>query len=220
MKKLLVLSSAVLLSAGTIWMTGCKKDDTSPPVVSLTGSDPMSISLNTATTDPGATASDDQDGDITSSITSDWATKVNVNLKGTYTVTYSVSDAAGNTGTATRTVNVKNDAEWAAGSYVNVADTCVTSGIGTFNATITTSNTVNNKVTVNNFGGFGTTVNVDATVTSSTITFALPQSLGGTASLTSGNGTVYTTASPVKFKIIYGWTDGASNDTCTDWYVK
>ena len=44
------------------------------------------------------------DGDLTAQITS--TNDVDTTVAGSYTVTYSVSDAAGNTGTATRTVTV------------------------------------------------------------------------------------------------------------------
>lgn len=54
--------------------------------------------------DPGATAHDEEDGDITDKIN----TTINVNEEqlGTYTVSYSVEDAAGNSANATRTVDV------------------------------------------------------------------------------------------------------------------
>jgi hypothetical protein len=54
--------------------------------------------------DPGATAVDEEDGDITDRIT----TTINVDEKqvGTYSVLYSVEDDAGNSASATRTVEV------------------------------------------------------------------------------------------------------------------
>ena len=58
--------------------------------------------------DPGATATDAVDGNLNDNITNDAATMLDVNTVGTYTVTYSVSDAAGNTATATRSVVVNS----------------------------------------------------------------------------------------------------------------
>jgi hypothetical protein len=55
--------------------------------------------------DPGATAQDDVDGDLTAAINTD-VSGVDVFTTGTYTVNYSVTDAAGNTATAQRTVSV------------------------------------------------------------------------------------------------------------------
>ncbi len=172
MKKQLFLSAAVLLTAGMIWMTGCKKDDTTPPVVTITGANPLTISLNnTSVADPFATATDDQDGDIAaSSISSDWSSKVDVNLKGSYTVTYSATDAAGNVGTATRTVNVINDAEAFAGTYqgnetdINGPYTYVQLN------TVTASTTVNNRITLTRLGDFANnTVYINVTGTTLTM---------------------------------------------------
>lgn len=55
----------------------------------------------------GATATDDRDGDLTSKI--ETTGKVDTKKAGTYKITYTVKDAAGNTATATRTVIVKED---------------------------------------------------------------------------------------------------------------
>ncbi len=89
----------------------CKKtkDDVSKPVISLKGDANMVVSKGVTISDPGATAMDDTDGDISSQITSDWAEKVKFNETGTYNVTYSVSDKKGNSTTATRVVTVKNN---------------------------------------------------------------------------------------------------------------
>jgi len=76
------------------------------PVITLTGSDTINVTLGDAFTDPGATATDNVDGDITTSIVVSGDT-VDVNTAGTYTITYNVSDAAGNPATeVTRTVIV------------------------------------------------------------------------------------------------------------------
>ena len=56
--------------------------------------------------DAGATATDDEDGDITSRIVV--TNPVNTTLLGTYTITYAVTDLSGNAATpVTRTVNVQ-----------------------------------------------------------------------------------------------------------------
>ncbi|MCF6325557.1 MAG: DUF5011 domain-containing protein [Gammaproteobacteria bacterium] len=78
--------------------------DSTAPVITLTGSNPQTITVGTAYTELGATATDDVDGDITP-VMSDTAA-VNTNVTGSYIVTYSVTDGADNTAQATRTVNV------------------------------------------------------------------------------------------------------------------
>ena len=80
-------------------------DDT-PPVITLLGDNPYSLTVGQSYTEPGATATDDVDGDLTASIVID-ATTVNVNTVGSYAVDYTVSDAAGNVANAVRIVNVE-----------------------------------------------------------------------------------------------------------------
>ena len=75
------------------------------PVITLTGDASISLLLGATYIDAGATASDNADGDITNNITT--VNPVNINALGTYTITYNVSDAAGNIATqVTRTVVV------------------------------------------------------------------------------------------------------------------
>jgi len=80
--------------------------DTVAPVITLLGNATMNIMVGDTFTDPGATATDDVDGDITASIVVA-GDIVDVNTAATYTITYNVSDAAGNAATEkTRTVKV------------------------------------------------------------------------------------------------------------------
>ena len=80
------------------------RTDNVKPVITLKGNSTVNVRLGDKYVDAGATALDNIDGNITSKI----ITKSNVNtLKvGTYTVSYTVSDKAGNVDTKTRTVKV------------------------------------------------------------------------------------------------------------------
>lgn len=78
--------------------------DTVPPTITILGDNPATVQCGSTYTDAGATANDDRDGDITANITV--TNNVNTSVVGSYTVEYSVSDAAGNTTTAVRNVNV------------------------------------------------------------------------------------------------------------------
>ncbi|MBO6605451.1 immunoglobulin-like domain-containing protein [Psychroserpens sp.] len=83
--------------------------DTTPPVITLIGAATINLQQGDAFTDPGATASDNIDGDLTSSIVVGGDT-VNTNIVGSYVITYNVSDSAGNAAVqVTRTVNVNPD---------------------------------------------------------------------------------------------------------------
>jgi uncharacterized repeat protein (TIGR01451 family) len=76
-----------------------------PPVITLIGANPASVIIGDVYTDPGATAFDQEDGDITSHIIA--SSTVNTNVVGSYTVTYNVSDSQGLAATpVSRTVNV------------------------------------------------------------------------------------------------------------------
>jgi formylglycine-generating enzyme required for sulfatase activity len=78
--------------------------DATNPVLTLLGDANMSQAKDSAWVDPGATASDSLDGNLTSSITVTGT--VDVNTTGVYTLTYSVSDNASNEVNASRTVRV------------------------------------------------------------------------------------------------------------------
>lgn len=80
--------------------------DATPPVITLLGANPLTLTVGDTFTDPGATANDNIDGDITGDI--DVVNTVNTNIAGTYTVTYDVDDAASNNAIQeTRTVIVR-----------------------------------------------------------------------------------------------------------------
>tara|TARA_Y100000768_G_scaffold320812_1_gene256683 strand:- start:158 stop:3280 length:3123 start_codon:yes stop_codon:yes gene_type:complete len=68
--------------------------DTTAPVIELVGSGTVTIEVGTAYLDAGATALDNVDGDITSSIIT--TNNVDSNTVGTYSVTYDVTDSSGN----------------------------------------------------------------------------------------------------------------------------
>ena len=76
----------------------------SAPEITLVGNENMLVEYDSTFTDPGATASDAEDGDLTSSITTSGT--VDTSTLGTYTITYSVEDASGNTVSIDRTISV------------------------------------------------------------------------------------------------------------------
>ncbi|WP_111683126.1 immunoglobulin-like domain-containing protein [Winogradskyella tangerina] len=83
--------------------------DTEAPVITLNGASTINLDLGDTYTELGATATDNVDGNLTSSIVVGGDT-VNTNVVGSYVVTYNVSDTAGNAATeVTRTVNVNPD---------------------------------------------------------------------------------------------------------------
>lgn len=81
--------------------------DVVPPVVTLKGDSRVVLAWGDGYPEPGYTAMDNCDGDVTSRVKV--SGRVSIYRPGTYTLTYSVEDAFGNVGTTTREVVVK---EW------------------------------------------------------------------------------------------------------------
>lgn len=79
--------------------------DPQPPVITLEGGEDYRIRVGTCYEEPGYTASDNLDGDLTESVlvegVADWLTP------GTYPITYTVSDSGGNETVLTRNVTVE-----------------------------------------------------------------------------------------------------------------
>lgn len=75
--------------------------DTTLPVITVNGANPATVECHTSYTDAGATASDTCAGNLPVNTSG----SVNVNVPGTYTITYTATDGP-NTATATRTVIV------------------------------------------------------------------------------------------------------------------
>ncbi|MBR2603489.1 MAG: DUF5011 domain-containing protein [Bacilli bacterium] len=81
------------------------ENDTKAPEIKLLGSETMTIAIGEEFKDPGATAYDKVDGDITKKIKAKG--EVDVNTIGEYLITYTVSDKAGNSASKERKVIVK-----------------------------------------------------------------------------------------------------------------
>ena len=75
--------------------------DTTPPTITMVGAEAINHEQGTTYDDQGASASDSVDGAVSVSSSGEVG-----NTAGVYTITYSASDAAGNTATATRTITV------------------------------------------------------------------------------------------------------------------
>ena len=128
--------------------------DVIAPIITVLGANPVTIALGSTYTDLGVTAIDAVDGNVTASVVRTGI--VNTLLLGTYTLTYTVSDASGNVATATRSVNVTdqtipvitiigaNPMTIAAGSsYTELGATATDNVNGTITASIVRSGSVN-----------------------------------------------------------------------------
>jgi hypothetical protein len=113
--------------------------DTTPPVITLNGSNPMTVNQGSTFTDPGATAVDNVDGSVPVTVSG----SVNTAVPGPYTLTYSAQDSAGNKATATRTVNVV-----AVAPKVTVKLTAIGELLGVVGVVVTVQNS--GSATINN----------------------------------------------------------------------
>ena len=78
--------------------------DLTAPIITLRGEKNTYIKIGTAYTDPGFSASDNMDGDLTAKVTVTGS--VDTSKMGTNTITYAVTDSFGNTTTVTRSIYV------------------------------------------------------------------------------------------------------------------
>jgi len=155
MKKKILVLAVLLAGLTTLVFTGCSDDDdTTPPVVTLNGDPAPVISLQSNFVDLGAVATDDEDGSLIAVVSG----TVNNDKVGSYTLTYTATDGAGNEGTATRVVTVINDLDsdpWE-GSY----DCTITSGPCdpttpvTYTESLSVSSTLNNGLEWSKFGDY------------------------------------------------------------------
>ena len=79
-------------------------NDTTPPVITLNGSNNITVSLGDSYNELNATAIDNTDGNVTDTITI--SGDVITSAVGTYTLTYTAHDVAGNIASKERTVHV------------------------------------------------------------------------------------------------------------------
>ncbi len=94
------------------------------------------------------------------------------------------------------------------GTYNNSTDNCI-SGTS-FNMTIDEGAGSTNQITINNFGGFGSSISITGTVSGSSVTLQ-SGALGGGISLLSGSGAI----SGNILTINYTYDEGGFEFTCT-----
>ncbi len=124
--------------------------DVCPPVITLNGDATVNLTVGDTWTDPGATATDGCDGTIT--ITDVNGIPANTNMAGTYTITYNVSDAAGNPATqVARTVIISAavDTTIPVITLIGSATVSITVGDTYTDAGATASDNIDGDITAN-----------------------------------------------------------------------
>ncbi|MEI8203859.1 MAG: DUF5011 domain-containing protein [Bacteroidota bacterium] len=207
-KQPVILAFAILfIGFALIFCNGCKKDvspvtppvqngiDTTRPTLSLFGASNIDIVLNSANfIDPGCTAFDNIDGDITPSIIITGS--VNTNLAGIYVLSYSATDSSGNQNSVQRYVRVYNQAENLQGNY-NVNDSTAGAPNIVYTETITPSTTINNRVLFSKFAA-----NANCSVYGNKV--GLTMSIPSQTVLNTGNPPADRTFTSISSSIVYG----------------
>ena len=142
--------------------------DTIAPVITLTGDAEIPVEVKTSFIEPGYTVMDAFEGDLTANVTVDGS--VDVQTPGEYILTYSVSDSAGNKGTATRKVTVADTTRPIILTTVGPRFIILTLGtpyedkgaiaLDSYEGNISAKITVNNPVDVNKTGIYNITYSV------------------------------------------------------------
>ena len=139
--------------------------DTTPPIITINGNNPVTIFAGTTYTDAGATCTDNQDSDPTL----DTVSTVDDSSRGQYTVTYTCIDDAGNDAEGIRTVNVitvpgapTNPESVAENTRVSLSWTAPDNG-----GSAITGYTIQHKESANSWPGISTIL---GNITSATIT--------------------------------------------------
>lgn len=158
--------------------------DTTAPVITITGDNPMSIEVGGSYSESGATAMDNVDGAITATPSG----SVDANTAGTYTITYNATDSSGNSAEANRTVNVIQVKPLLANTTLSVDENATS---GTVVGSVTVDNEGNSSIT--NFELNDTTtfeINASGSIkTKTTLSYATQNSYTLEANATNGAGT-------------------------------
>ena len=174
----------MLVALGVVILDNITEDSPTPPdtvfpVITILGDNPATVELGSSYTDAGATS----DGGETVSTSG----SVDTNTVGSYDITYSATDAAGNTSTATRIVNVV-DTTAPVVTLTGPATVTVELG-GTYTELGATATDASGTVTVVTSG----TVDTD-TVGSYTVTYSSTDASGNVGTATRTVNVVDTTA--------------------------
>lgn len=186
----------------------CKKSDKEAPVITLNGEKNIQIPLNSGFTDPGATANDAVDGELTVNVSD----TVDINLAGIYYITYSANDASGNSSEITRIVKVYNSSEDQSGNFHT--ETQFISDTTFLNSVVQVSTTLNNRLWIHGFSKYSD-ASIYFDLSNDSIINIPPQTIFVNSDSKyhgyKGNGIIKLTASPKK--IIIDFSDSTSTTT-------
>jgi hypothetical protein len=207
MKKILLQKLFLIFAFLPLFSISCKKEaDKVPPVISLNGSDSVSVQIHTVYSDAGATALDNSDGSV--AVTNDCALlNPDTGTAGTYIIHYYASDVEGNKAQATRTVTVDIGRPGYLGNF-SATDNCPS--VGSFSSLETiTAGAADDKIIISNFAS--TNANCTASVNGMNITIEAQQI--GILTNVHGTGTINSKGKVISLS--YTYTYNALTETCS-----
>lgn len=219
MKRTILLSFAAMLL-----FTQCEKEettpdpqpsptpvatDTQPPVITLKGKSSDTTYLNGTYTEPGFTATDNVDGNLTTSVVVTGSVNTAVTTIGTFS--YNLTDAAGNKAVQqTRTVRVVNAAWFLHGSYSYTA-ACSTATDTNYGNDISVSTYSNNVIEFSILLTNNTGINPVGYVSGNTIT--IPKINNDNFYTFEGTGTIQSDKKTILLQTIS--VSGSNTVTCS-----
>ncbi len=208
-KRNFFILALVALFGSSLLLTSCGEEDTTGPVISFEGDDPIIVEFGSSfnAEDYPATATDDEDGDVTVTTTDD----VNTNTLGDYYITYTATDKEGNSTTKRRGVSVVPHSGMFTGQWAMNDGLAYTMQVAAGSA--------NNKVLATNFAGLNNAVGVvlefandgSITIPSQSVISSDPD-FNCTAS---GSGNISNDGSTLTLTYTLDWDDGSGSDTYT-----
>ena len=157
----------------------CQTGDTTAPIITLQAANPIDLNIGDNYIEPGATALDETDGDISGNIVID-ASAVNTAIPGSYAITYNVSDTAGNAASEViRFVNVIDTSQPPSSLSVTAISPDTMQVQSTIVATITGTGFTNGSVLSLINGAGPVKIRDVVAVDSTTITASIEAKAGG-----------------------------------------
>ena len=167
------------ISVSILLLVSCKKDDKEAPVLTLNGSNNLSVGVNTVYSELGATATDNEDGAIIPIIRGGAKGLVNTNSVNTYQLIYSATDKSGNNTTIYRYVSVKNLIDYLSGVFNSHKLGYDSLGVlfvdSVYSQTVGSSATINNRIFFTKFASItfaptSTKINADVDLSATVLT--------------------------------------------------
>ncbi|MBC8172493.1 MAG: DUF5011 domain-containing protein [Chitinophagales bacterium] len=192
----------------------CKKADTEAPFIVMNADTVMYHYLGTAYIDPGAQAIDNYTCDLDDAVLAE--NNIDIYRYGPYAVTYTATDDAGNTGVATRVVDIILQPSNYYSLDYSATDSC-TSGVYNYTGSVQDCDCDADAVTVLNISNFGASATFTLPLTGRYNHIILLDTTKSAITF-SGAGIMSRAIDTIQWN--YTISDSITEDVCTSTWVK